>query len=530
MTGASPFADRRASGLWLAAIVLLLALRLPSLVQPAGGDQGLYGYSGQRILAGGVMYRDMWDQKPPALAFVYAGLWRVHRTQAVVPAADLVAAAGVAWALVVLGRRRYSSNIGFGAAAIFLLLGDPYLQRLSGIYVRGQAEPFIALAIAASLVMLANPDRRRFHLVGAGVGLAIAFWLKYNAAAYGLPLAVAVAAWTPPSGMTWRQVAEDLGWIVLGFVVVGAAVLAYFAAHRALDDLRLATLDYNLRYSNETYDGIPGLVRYLVTFPIVRARVEPLWFVGGLGTALLLLRARASASSLVVFGWIVAAIVSIAINGGRSLPNYFVQANPALALAASAGLASVVGASRWVRSAVVVLLLGALWRVGSDTPLWGLRLASIPGLVENVRYDLDYIRGSVDRDAYLARFRGQKHDALENERLVRYVLATTTPAESIFVFGFSGGSVCWLSERVSSSRFFWSRPVTTEFAADHPGYGSHGLLDDLTRRPPAMIALQKEEWHSLDFFMSRPALRNWLQAGYTLDHETSMFAVWRRKR
>ena len=136
MTGASPFADRRASGFWLAAIVLLLALRLPSLVQPAGGDQGLYGYSGQRILAGGVMYRDMWDQKPPALAFVYAGLWRLHRTQAVVPAADLVAAAGVAWALVVLGRRRYSSNIGFGAAAIFLLLGDPYLQRLSGIYVR----------------------------------------------------------------------------------------------------------------------------------------------------------------------------------------------------------------------------------------------------------------------------------------------------------------------------------------------------------------------------------------------------------
>ena len=188
---------------------------------------------------------------------------------------------------------------------------------------------------------------------------------------------------------------------MLGFVVVGAAVLAYFAAHGALEDLRLATLDYNLRYSNETYDGIPGLVRYLVTFPIVRARVEPLWFVGGLGTALLLLRARASASSLVVFGWIVAAIVSIAINGGRSLPNYFVQANPALALAASAGLASAVGASRWVRYAVVVLLLGALWRVGSDTPLWGLRLASIPGLVENVRYDLDYIRGSVDRDTYL---------------------------------------------------------------------------------------------------------------------------------
>jgi hypothetical protein len=522
--------DRRASRVWLAAIVVLLALRLPSLAQPAGGDQGLYGYSGQRILAGGVMYRDIWDQKPPALAFLYAGLWRLHPSQSVVPAADLVAAAAVAWALVVLGRLRYSSNIGFGAAAAFLFLGDPYLQRLSGIYVRGQAEPFIALAIAASLVMLAHPARRRSHLVGAGVALAVAFWLKYNAAAYGLPLAVAAAAWAPPSRATWRHVADDLGWMALGFVAVGTLVLGYFAANGALEDLRLATLDYNLRYSNETYDGISGLLRYLVTFPIVRARIEPLWFVGGLGTVLLLLRARGSASTLIVFSWVAAAIVSIAINGGRSLPNYFVQANPALALAASAGLATLVGASRWIRYAVAVLLLGALWRVGSDAPVWGLRLASIPGFVQNVRYDLGYIRGAMDRDTYLSRFRGQKHDALENEQLVRYVRRATTPADAIFVFGFSGGSVCWLSERVSSSRFFWSRPVTTEFAADHPGYGSQGLLADLERRPPAILALQKEEWHSLDFFMSRQPLRNWLEAGYTLDHETSMFSVWRRKQ
>ena len=57
---------------WGAVIILLLALRLPSLVQPAGGDQGLYGYAGQRILAGDVMYRDVWDQKPPAVALLYA--------------------------------------------------------------------------------------------------------------------------------------------------------------------------------------------------------------------------------------------------------------------------------------------------------------------------------------------------------------------------------------------------------------------------------------------------------------------------
>ncbi len=105
----------------------------------------------------------------------------------------------------------------------------------------------------------------------------------------------------------------------------------------------------------------------------------------------------------------------------------------------------------------------------------------------------------------------------------------TSPADPIFVFGFSGGSVSWKSERASSSRFFWSRPVTTGFAADREGYGWKGLLMDLQRRPPAIVALQKEEWRSEEFFMQTPALRAWLDAGYVFDYGTAGFSVWRAK-
>jgi hypothetical protein len=59
--------------------VALLLVRLPSVVQPAGGDQGIYAYVGQSILKGEVPYRDAWDQKPPGIHFTYAAmlaLWR----------------------------------------------------------------------------------------------------------------------------------------------------------------------------------------------------------------------------------------------------------------------------------------------------------------------------------------------------------------------------------------------------------------------------------------------------------------------
>src|SRR5512143_3488821 len=90
----SPAAVSRSSRsvwLWLLVLASLLVVRVPSLVQPAGGDQGLYGYAGQRLLAGATPYKETWDQKPPGIAFVYASLWRLWPHESVVPAADLVA-------------------------------------------------------------------------------------------------------------------------------------------------------------------------------------------------------------------------------------------------------------------------------------------------------------------------------------------------------------------------------------------------------------------------------------------------------
>ncbi len=234
-------------------LVLLLALRAPSLVQPAGGDQGLYGYEGQRILDGGVLYRDMWDQKPPGIAFLYAGLLRIWPHESIVAAADLAAAAVVAWLLVILGRRRFSPNVGYGAATLFLLFGDPSLQRLSGIYVRGQCEPFIALAVTGALVLVASGRTRgRCRLLLAGMAIAVAFWLKYNAITYGLLLVLALWAWMPDERKSPRALVRDLTWAGLGAAAGIAVVLGYIVVNGAFHDFRLATIDYNIRYSQET--------------------------------------------------------------------------------------------------------------------------------------------------------------------------------------------------------------------------------------------------------------------------------------
>src|SRR6185436_24495 len=88
-----------------------------------------------------------------AIHFIYAALWRIWPHDAVVPAADAIAAGVVAWLLVILGRRTSGDPAGFVSAAIFLLLANPAIQRLSGVRVRAQCETFIAVAVTAAFVL-----------------------------------------------------------------------------------------------------------------------------------------------------------------------------------------------------------------------------------------------------------------------------------------------------------------------------------------------------------------------------------------
>ena len=66
------------------------------------------------------------------------------------------------------------------------------------------------------------------------------------------------------------------------------------------------------------------------------------------------------------------------------------------------------------------------------------------------------------------------------------------------------------------------------------GYGSGGLLADLTRNRPAVVALQIRDWapdveDSASFFMTSPKLAAWLNADYLRDHGPEGFDVWLRK-
>lgn len=529
--------------LLLLLITALLLVRVPSLVQPMGPDQGLYAYVGERILRGELAYRDAWDQKPPGIHYAYAALRAVSPRDIVVPAADLVAAALVAALLWMAGSKLGGPAAGAAAAVIFLLLSDPSLTRLGGARVRAQCETFIAL-FATGAITLALTSRAAKGAKGAagadgagakgpggakgaallfaaGLLIGAAFALKYNAGIYGVVL---LAALTLAGGLARLDVAR----IVAGAAVIPLVLLAVFWRGGALDDLYQATISYNLLYSGETYASGWHMLAYLVSFPFERARLDPLWFVGGLGSLVLLVAGFRRRALWVPLVWIAAACLSIAVNGSRSLPQYFLQAAPALALAA--GLGGAIALSHLpvlLRWGVVAAVAAGAWRAGDDP---------FPKLAGNVWHDTQYLTGRIDRRTHLARYGGardaDKYSALHNMDLGAFLAARTAPEEAVYVFGYSPAAYVYAGRR-SASRFFWSRPVILDFNGDRPEYGIAGLAADLERARPAYVILQQRDWapdvqDSGPFFLSRPRLAAWLHASYHEVPTVEGFQAWER--
>lgn len=501
---------------------LLLVLRLPSLVQPMGPDQGLYAYVGERILHGELAYRDAWDQKPPGIHYVYALLRYVWPTDAAVAAADLIAAVLVAVFLWMLGTRLGGPLAGGAAAVLFLLLSDPSFARYGGVRVRSQCETFIALLTTAALTLAVTDGQqgpRARRLVLSGLLLGAVFMLKYNAGIYAIVVIVAIVL---TSGLTRRDVAL----VAAGTLIIPLTLFAVFLRGAALNDLYRATIAYNVRYSGETYSGPVEMLSYLVRFPIQHARVDALWFVGGLGCLVLLGAALRTRSAWVPLVWVATACLSVAINGSRGLPQYFVQAGPALALAAGVAGAIVLPRMPRVLSGVVVLAVAVgVWRVNDFS-----KLAS------NVSHDLRYVTHQIDWRTHRARYGGQreidKYSALDNADLGTMIAQHSRPEDTVYVFGFSAGAYVY-GERRSASRFFWSRPVILDFNAKDPRYGVNGLADDLQRNRPALIILQRHDWSpdvedSAPFFLSQPTLAGILQNGYHEVPAIAGFLAWAR--
>src|SRR5262245_18065724 len=207
-------AERRPSELasarvarWLVITLGLLAagalmLRVPSIAEPLGIDQSLWASAVRGMSRGQLLYRDVWEQRPPGIYWIYlAGFHVFESTASSVAWLDIAAAAATTLVLWGVARRLSDPVAGLMAAALYAALTMPaWLFRYGGFLERSVCETFIAVCVAFSAWCAVQFAQRDSPLAAAGIGLfaGAAVVLKPNAGLYLLAMLLWVALYSRP--------------------------------------------------------------------------------------------------------------------------------------------------------------------------------------------------------------------------------------------------------------------------------------------------------------------------------------------
>jgi hypothetical protein len=205
---------------WIIALCMLFFfLRLPSIIEPYWyGDEGVYEVVGQSMDQGRLLYRDIWDNKPPLLYVVYA---LARGDQPTVKTFSIIAGLLSVIAFFSLSQKLFKKQ------RISLIITTIYVLLLATPILEGNianAEDFILFpTILAGLLIYHFIDKTQnknfslfpfpFSLSLAGLLLGIAFLFKivavFDLAAF---LGFFIMISLPPN-ITWKSFATTLSHI-----------------------------------------------------------------------------------------------------------------------------------------------------------------------------------------------------------------------------------------------------------------------------------------------------------------------------
>jgi len=218
----------------IAALITVFFLALPNLRYPIFRDQATFCLIAQGLLHGKKLYRDLWDNKPPGIFYLYIPIVKIFgRAMWSIGVVDIL------WLLAISCCIFSFAKQYLGLAAAFIATVTYAAWHCQADYVNAaQADGFLVLFIFVAWFLLRNPGKSRYlRQACAGVALGAAFWMKYNALAF-LPLLLFLPYLDftgldakPPRlklRIGWRSWLANAAVLMAAFSVVVLSVLACF--------------------------------------------------------------------------------------------------------------------------------------------------------------------------------------------------------------------------------------------------------------------------------------------------------------
>ena len=143
------------SRLWLVAVLVFVAFRAATeLTYPIYRDQAAYCMIGQSLLEGKVLYRDLWDNKPPGIFYLYAVTVKLFGpVMWSVGVIDLVCLFAISFFIF----RFTKQYLGTAPAVVAVVFNTTWHVQGGNLYA-AQPETFVVLFVFAGYFLVANKD------------------------------------------------------------------------------------------------------------------------------------------------------------------------------------------------------------------------------------------------------------------------------------------------------------------------------------------------------------------------------------
>ena len=233
------------------ALVFIVQVGVSPGVSSMSTDSGVFAYCGQQILHGGLLYRDCWDNKPPAVYYLNAiavalggntpgSLWFFQ--------AAWIVLTGAAFYLVL--QKIWKSPLVIFITFFFLanVLYPPYYQggNLTETYV------LLPVILLMGMFFKYLSTGKKSFLVVIGILAAFAFLLKPTYIAVSLAVALTVL-YLDAARRSLRSLLVDAAFLALSFLLPILLVASYWAIQGSFKDLWFANFAHNFQYTQEGF-------------------------------------------------------------------------------------------------------------------------------------------------------------------------------------------------------------------------------------------------------------------------------------
>jgi hypothetical protein len=524
-------------------MLFVVARALPVLSNFPGRDQGTYLTIGRSLLQGRILYRDLWDNKPPGTFYVYAAIGKIFGTHLWGPAAaDLIFLVLISWCIF-----RFTERcLGPAAAALAVAIHTAWHVEAGYIFT-AQPEFFQLPLIFGAYFLVDSGSRKtegwRGKHLAAGILIGLAFWLKYNAVIF-LPLLIvpylkAESLGSAPPRLTLersrRELIERAAWIAAGLAGVILLVLGYFGFHGALPALRQIQFEVLPRYA-----AMAAERRRLPLGQWIAVRSG--FFLGSAtlaATAVSLVvawRRRHFGVTAPIFGGAAVAYASTA--GQLSFHDYyFATCYPFFAM-----IWAYLAINLWEASLTASRACAARrWKV-AQALLWvlfvNLLYWPLPAELSSIQMDYEDLREwRLNPETFYTNHNWYPFEHPQGQlQVIHYLQANAAPGDGVFVWGFYT-NICYFSERPCVTRFVLNLGLMSRWA---PPAWRDEVARELRAHPPRWIVVARDDslpsitfvYLSSDRYLDERylALANLIRSDYAVAADFNTFVIYRRNQ